>query len=68
MEFARIVLLAPHLHERFQVAEYALTRYEMLQIVVLVLEEVVFVVRDCLDLRDRVKGLSRWLDLTSSCV
>lgn len=47
MEFARIVLLTPHLHERFEVPGVALSRYEMFQVVVLVLEEVVFVVRSC---------------------
>lgn len=47
MEFARIVLLTPHLHERFDVPGVAFTRYEMFQVVVLVLEEVVFVVRSC---------------------
>ncbi|CAI5740773.1 unnamed protein product [Hyaloperonospora brassicae] len=43
MEFARIVLLTPHLHERVEVPGVALSRYEMFQVVVLVLEEVVFV-------------------------
>ena len=45
MEFARIVLLTPHLHERFEVPGSAFSRYEMFQIVVLVLEEALFVVR-----------------------
>uniref|UniRef100_A0AAV1UKW9 Uncharacterized protein n=1 Tax=Peronospora matthiolae TaxID=2874970 RepID=A0AAV1UKW9_9STRA len=43
MEFARIVLLTPHLHERFEVPGSAFSRYEMFQIVVLVLEEALFV-------------------------
>jgi hypothetical protein len=47
MEFARIVMLTPHLYERFEVPSYAFTHYEYFQVAVLVLEEVLLVVRTC---------------------
>ncbi|ETP14846.1 hypothetical protein, variant [Phytophthora nicotianae CJ01A1] len=47
MEFARIVMLTPHLYDRFEVPGYAFSRYEYFQVVVLVVEEVLLVVRRC---------------------
>lgn len=45
MEFARIVMLTPHLYDRFQVVGYTFSHYELFQVIVLVLEEVLLVVR-----------------------
>lgn len=45
MEFARIVMLTPHLYERFEVPGYTFSHYEIFQLVVLVLEEILLVVR-----------------------
>ncbi|KAI9917561.1 hypothetical protein PsorP6_012693 [Peronosclerospora sorghi] len=44
MEFARIVMLTPHLYERYEVPGYAFSRYELFQIGVLALEELLLVV------------------------
>ena len=44
MEFARIIMLTPHLYERFEVPGYAFSHYEVFQAIVLVLEEVLLVV------------------------
>ncbi|CEG44012.1 uncharacterized protein PHALS_14285 [Plasmopara halstedii] len=43
MEFARIVMLTPHLYERFEIPENNFTHYECFQVGVLVLEEVFLV-------------------------
>ncbi|TDH70200.1 hypothetical protein CCR75_002225 [Bremia lactucae] len=43
MEFARIVMLTPHVYERIEIPGYTLTHYEYFQVVVLVLEEVLLV-------------------------
>lgn len=43
MEFARIVMLTPHLYERFELPSYSFTHYEIFQIAVLVLEEIFLV-------------------------
>ncbi|CAH0515867.1 unnamed protein product [Peronospora belbahrii] len=43
MEFARIIMLTPHLYERFQAPGFIFTHYEMFQILVLVVEEILLV-------------------------
>ncbi|CAI5734598.1 unnamed protein product [Peronospora destructor] len=43
MEFARIIMLTPHLYERFEVPGYVFSHYEIFQAIVLVLEEVLLV-------------------------
>jgi hypothetical protein len=47
LEFARIVMLTPHLYERYMVPGYTFTHYEYFQVGALVLEQVALVVRYC---------------------
>lgn len=45
LEFARVILLAPRIYERFSVPGYHFTGYEYFQVIALVAEEAFLIVR-----------------------